>query len=76
MLQPLPNQNQLPTDPNRDGSFEDVDGNGVIEYQDVVVYFQNFEWIQSNEPLGLFDYNKNGMIDYADIVYLYQHLPI
>jgi hypothetical protein len=61
-----------PSDLNNDGLCEDVNGDGLFNYSDVTLYFQNWHWIESNEPVVLFDYDKNGMIDFGDIVVLNQ----
>jgi PKD repeat protein len=71
MLRQFPNYSRLPTDPDNDKSFEDVGGNGRMDYDDVVNYYQNMDWISGNEPIVLFDYNENGRIDYNDLILLY-----
>jgi len=66
----LPGQGRLPTSPGGDGHYEDLNGDDAVSFSDVSLYFGNFEWIQANEPITLFDYNKNGIIDFGDIVAL------
>ncbi|ELZ06761.1 alkaline phosphatase PhoX [Natrialba aegyptia] len=63
-----------PTDPDGDGKFEDVNGNGRVDYDDVVVLFENIDddAVQLNEDA--FDFNENGQIDYDDTVALYDEL--
>jgi len=61
-----------PTDPDHDGVFWDLNGNGVIDFVDVVLYFRNMSWIAANEPVSLFDYDKNGSIDFHDLFLLFQ----
>ncbi|WP_049922420.1 alkaline phosphatase PhoX [Halopiger djelfimassiliensis] len=63
-----------PTDPDDDGRFEDVNGNGRLDYDDVVVLFEHLEddAVQLNEDA--FDFNDNGRIDYDDVVALYDEL--
>jgi PKD repeat protein len=73
-LDPFPGFNETPTDPDHDGLFEDVNGNQVIDYNDVVVYYQNLEWIPEHENVVFFDYNANGEIDYDDVVCLHCEL--
>jgi PKD repeat protein len=63
-----------PTDPNHDGRYEDVNGNGVQDFDDVIEYYDNMEWIEENATPDLFDYNKNGLIDFDDVVKLYDML--
>ncbi|NUB90755.1 DUF839 domain-containing protein [Haloterrigena sp. SYSU A121-1] len=65
---------QAPTDLDGDGRFEDVNGNGRLDYQDVTLLFENLEGdaVQLNE--AAFDFNDNGRIDYDDVVALYDEL--
>lgn len=58
----------LPTDPDRDGIFEGLNGNNHCDFADVVLYFNQMEWIAENEPVSAFDLNGDGRIDFADIV--------
>ena len=60
----------MPTDPDGDGICEDLNGNGRLDFADVVVYFNRMEWIAKNEPVSAFDLNGNTRIDFADIVKL------
>jgi PKD repeat protein len=68
---PLPGYPQKPTDPNADGLYEDVNGNGRTDYNDVVLFFKNMEWISPHEPVACFDYNSNGRIDFNDVIRLF-----
>jgi PKD repeat protein len=70
-LTPIPPNSNPPTDPDGDGIFEDLNGNGRLDFADVVLYFNQMEWIAANEPVGAFDLNGNGRIDFADIVRLF-----
>ncbi|MCQ8893588.1 MAG: PKD domain-containing protein [Methanolinea sp.] len=70
-LLPLPGHANPPTDPFHDGVYWDVNGNGRIDFDDVVQYFLFLEWIQDNEPISLFDYNDNGRIDFDDLFILF-----
>jgi PKD repeat protein len=63
-----------PTDPNQDGRYEDVNGNGIQDFDDVVAYYDNMDWIGNNAPVALFDYNNNNLVDFDDIVKLYDML--
>ncbi|WP_137291417.1 alkaline phosphatase PhoX [Natronorubrum halophilum] len=65
---------RAPTDPDGDGRFEDVNGNGRLDYDDVVVLFEHIEAdsVQLNDEA--FDFNENGRIDYDDAVALYDEL--
>ena len=62
----------MPTDPDLDGWYEDINGNGRIDFNDVVVFFKNIQWIALHEPVPGFDYNGNGRIDFNDVVQLFR----
>jgi PKD repeat protein len=68
---PFPGQSVIPGDLNDDGRYEDINGNGRLDYNDVVVYYTSMGWIPANQPLVLFDYNENNRIDFDDVVTLY-----
>lgn len=61
-----------PKDPDSDGLYEDLDGDGLFNFNDISLYFYNFDWIQKNEPVTLFDFDGNGKIDFGDIISLNQ----
>jgi S-layer protein (TIGR01567 family) len=63
-----------PTDLNHDGRYEDVNGNGIQDFDDIVAYYDNMDWIGENASVGLFDYNNNSLIDFDDVVRLYDML--
>jgi len=67
----LPGQSSAPTDPDKDGKFEDLNANGRKDFADVVLFFEHLDWIVAHEPLAAFDYNGNGRVEFADIVMLY-----
>jgi PKD repeat protein len=71
---PLPGYTLPPTDPDDDFIFEDLNGNGRLDFADVVLYFNQMEWIAAHEPVGAFDLNGNGRIDFADIVKLFSEI--
>jgi PKD repeat protein len=64
----------LPADTDGDGVYEDVNGNGRKDFADVVLYFNQMNWIAANEPAAAFDCNGNGRVDFADVVWLFNHL--
>ncbi|HHV24814.1 MAG: NosD domain-containing protein [Methanosarcina sp.] len=70
----FPGYTNPPTDPNHDGIYEDVNGNGILDFDDVVVYYDNMDWIEENASVAFLDYNKNGLIDFDDAVKLYDML--
>jgi PKD repeat protein len=71
ILSSLPGFTNPPTDPDSDGLYEDLNGNGRKDFNDVVLMFNQMQWIAANEPLGTFDFNGNGRIDFNDIVKLF-----
>jgi PKD repeat protein len=70
----VPGGSAVPQDLNHDGLYEDVDGNGVLDFEDVVLFFNQMDWIADNEPVAAFDFNRNGQIDFNDIVILFNEL--
>ncbi|HIH93146.1 TPA: PKD domain-containing protein [Methanosarcina acetivorans] len=70
----FPGYTNPPTDPDKDGLYEDINGNGRLGFNDLVAYFANLDWIEENVPLEFFDYNKNGLIDFDDVVTLFDML--
>ncbi len=64
----------VPTDTNGDGRYDDVNGNRALDFNDVVLYFNQMDWIAANEPLAAFDYNGNGQIDFNDVVWLFNQI--
>jgi|GEM_PF-2131290 len=69
---PLPGQILSPSDPDHDGLFEDLNGNGRIDFNDVVLFFRTLSWISAHEPVEAFDFNGNGRIDFNDLVVLFR----
>ena len=65
---------KVPGDPDGDGLFEDINGNGRIDFNDVVLFFNYLEWVAGNEQISNFDFNGNGRIDFNDIVKLFEEL--
>ena len=70
----FPGYTNSPTDPDNNGYYEDLNGNGKVDFDDVVAYYANMDWIEKNATVSLFDYNKNNLIDFDDIVKLYDRL--
>jgi PKD repeat protein len=71
---PLPGLTGPPTDPDNDGLYEDMSGNGAASYTDVVLFFKNLDWITENEPVSAFDFSGNGAIAFKDIVVLFKEV--
>ncbi len=70
----LPGMTNPPTDPDGDGLYEDLNGNGRADFSDTVLFFSQMEWITDYEPVPLFDFNGNGRIDFNDIVKQFEEL--
>jgi len=72
-VKPFPGQTNEPTDPDDDNLYEDINGNDRLDYDDVVIYYENMQWIRDQADVGIepYDYNQNGRIDYDDVVLLY-----
>ncbi|WP_220681857.1 hypothetical protein [Methanofollis formosanus] len=63
-----------PTDPDGDGVFEDLDGNGWTGFNDVVLYFNGMDFIEHNQPIDAFDYDGSGFIGFNDVVGLFERI--
>lgn len=70
-LVPVVGEN-APTDPDNDGLYEDVDGDGKITAQDATDLARHLDDPIVTHNSGPFDFNGNGRIDYDDVVELYQ----
>ncbi len=70
----VPPSTLLPTDTDGDGKYDDVNGNGRKDFNDVVLFFNQILWIAANGPISAFDYNGNGHIDFADVIWLFNNL--
>ena len=72
-VEPFPGYTKVPTDPDGDGLYEDINGNGRLDFDDVVAFYLNMQWVRNNSAVGIapYDFNQNGRIDYDDVVQLY-----
>ncbi len=70
----VPGGSGISHDPDRDGRYGDVTGNGRGDVADVVPYFNRMTRIAANGPIVAFDYNGNGRIDFADVTRLFNLL--
>lgn len=66
-ITPLPGSSAMPGDPDNDGSYEDLNGNGKIDLQDPAIFFANYDWLREHFPPLTLDFNKNGAVDFGDI---------
>lgn len=62
----------VPTDQDDDGLFEDINGNGWLEYGDPKLLFDQILFAIKEEPVGQFDFDGSGFIGFGDVVKLYQ----
>lgn len=63
-----------PTDPDGDGHFEDVNGNGRVDYDDIQALFDSFDDDSVALNKAAYDFNGNGKLEYDDIVTLYSEV--
>ncbi|MFC4405905.1 thermonuclease family protein [Haloarchaeobius iranensis] len=66
--------NDLPTDPDGDGVYEDLNGNGQLDFDDVAVFFEHREEDAIQDYVDSFDFNDNGRIDFDDITTLFEEV--
>jgi PKD repeat protein len=61
----------LPTDPDGDGRYEDVNGDGKFDIVDVQAFFanRNSSAVQNNP--NAFDFNGDGSVDSLDVQALF-----
>lgn len=65
-LQPIGSSPSLPKDPDGDGLYEDIDGNGSLERIDALVFSFNFDKDYIQENGRAFDFNLDGKVDMKD----------
>jgi PKD repeat protein len=70
----VPGATGPPADTDGDGLYDDLNGNGRMDFSDVLVLFEQREWIAAHGPVERFDYNANGLIDFADVVCFFNAL--
>ncbi len=58
----------IPTSTRQNGRCDDVNGNGMFDFNDVVLFFNQMDWIAGHEPVAAFDFDENGQIDFDDVV--------
>jgi PKD repeat protein len=66
----------LPSDPDGDGLYEDINGNGRKDFGDVIEFFGNITWIPVHQPIPYFDFNGNGISDFNDVIRLFLEIGI
>ncbi|RXA16682.1 PKD domain-containing protein [Methanosarcina sp. MSH10X1] len=68
----LPNCTNPPKDLDNDGLYEDIIGNEIVDFDDVIVLYESMDWIKENNLVAFFDYDRNSLIDFDDIIILYK----
>jgi hypothetical protein len=66
---------KIPTDPNKDGLYEDLNGDGRIDFTDVILLFKDMEWIQAYEPVQYFDFDGDHLVTFKDVITVFKNLP-
>lgn len=59
-------------DNDADFKCEDVNGNGRLDFSDVVLLFRNLESPEVLDNVADFDFNGNGLLDMADLIALFE----
>ena len=63
-----------PRDLDGDGLYEDINGNGRLDFDDVVRFFRHFDDPVISQYSRYYDFNRNGRLDYDDIVELFKRV--
>jgi PKD repeat protein len=63
-----------PADPDGDGLYEDVDGNGLVGFGDVIVLYENLGSRAVTDHVARYDYDGNGLVGFGDVIDLYETL--
>lgn len=63
-----------PSDPDGDGLYEDVNGNGGPDFDDVVILYKNRNDPAVENHAAAYDFNGNGEFEFDDIVDLYEEV--
>jgi hypothetical protein len=63
-----------PRDPDGDGLYEDVNGDGEIGITDVQAFFKQYDSVTVRNNSDKFDFNNNGEVNIADVQRLFYNL--
>jgi hypothetical protein len=73
-FKPFPDCSNPPADIDGDPYYEDINGNGRMDFKDLILYFKNMAWIKDQQISPYFDYNGNGRIDFNDVILLFKEI--
>jgi hypothetical protein len=68
----IPGSTEPSLDNDADFQCEDVNGNGRLDFSDVVLLFKNLEAPEVLNNAEDFDFNGNGLLDMADLIALFE----
>jgi hypothetical protein len=71
---PPPITGDPPQDPDGDGEYEDVNGDGSVDVVDVQALFANLDDPAVRNNPGAFDFNGDGQVDVVDVQRLFNEL--
>jgi hypothetical protein len=71
---PDPVDGSTPTDPDGDGDYEDLTGDGELTDADLQTYAEHVDDPELTDQVGAFDLNDNGRIDHGDLIELFEEI--
>ncbi|RLI83154.1 hypothetical protein DRP04_02170, partial [Archaeoglobales archaeon] len=71
---PPPINGHQPMDLNNDGLFEDVNGDGYLNFGDIVFLFKNFDKDEIKNYPEFYDFNGDGSVNFGDVIALFKML--
>jgi hypothetical protein len=72
--EPICSECNTPQDPDNDGEYEDINGNGVVGFGDVTTLFDNLRAEAVTENTPAYDYNDNDVVGFGDVIYLFEEI--
>jgi PKD repeat protein len=73
---PFPGYTDLPTNVGTGDIYQDINGNGHLDFDDIVAFFESHEWAIYNQPVQYFDYNYNTRLDWNDVIIEYDVVSV
>jgi PKD repeat protein len=71
---PLGGAAEPPADPDGDGTYEDVDGSGSVDFLDVVLFLDVYRSPAVTDDAAAFDFDGSGGVSFLDVVALFERL--